>query len=667
MDQLSLFDLDIDAGFKEQKGLLPVVKAKYVDKISMSWKELFEGFDEIRIITFSSGESFTSELLSMFEYAEVVFGCEDIIGKDISTILAVETALVEKIAKSKYAKELSERIGAGTLKIYVSRTMRSHEKVYCLKSKDGRTRVITGSANMSKTAFEGHQREVFICFDDQAAYDEYVRSFDAFRRECSDNVNQKVFANTMEDQDYLRENPAEIPIMNTVNEQKYIYLEPSNEADENAIEMVICTKNLENELKPMLPKPKKEGKRLVFTAEQLPTVKSKAKEVHEQKVMREKHLPKLHLDYENEQISLNGTPYNLNPSGEDIKRDLQCVEIFLDGLNNFYGNVEIAQNDYFRFMNWYFASIFMPYLRLVANKNNFEVTTFPVVGIMYGDSNGGKSTFVQLLTKLMTGKKLPFCGNAEFTYTEVEKLRRGVEGVPINYDDLDKTQFKNNCDKIIKDDEWGIAEGFINYPAMSISTNKLPSLEAALSKRVIGIRIDIRISKEEGLKCSKKIKDCLKQAGTALYAEYVKRMIPIVKGMADRMKAGKTEPYEDIFIESSRTLATIFSEHMEKVPAYISEKGFSDYFGDKVLGKGAIQKIVSAWKAEPQSFKCNKKENRLTYTYPENANNYELQYLADELPPQLNIQKHSRSLSMDLDEAEEFFGIKFRKGFWHKN
>ena len=80
-------------------------------------------------------------------------------------------------------------------------------------------------------------------------------------------------------------------------------------------------------------------------------------------------------------------------------------------------------------------------LRYVADKNNYDVTTFPVFGILYGDSNGGKSTFVQLLTKLMTGKKLPANRNEDFTYTSVRDLRRGIEGVPLNFDDLDKTQF----------------------------------------------------------------------------------------------------------------------------------------------------------------------------------------------------------------------------------
>ena len=310
-------------------------------------------------------------------------------------------------------------------------------------------------------------------------------------------------------------------------------------------------------------------------------------------------------------------------------------------------------------MNWYFASLFMPYLRYVADKNSYDVTTFPVFGILYGDSNGGKSTFVQLLTKLMTGKKIPANRNEDFTYTQVRDLRRGIEGVPINFDDLDKTQFKNHCDKIIKDDEWGIPERFMNYPAVVISTNKLPSLEPAILKRVVGIRIDVRIGKEEGLNNSRKLKESIKNAGTAFFSEYIGRMLSEVKIMADRMKEGTEEYYADIFALSSRTISDIYKEYSGSVPDYISELSLSDYYGDSVVGRNAIRKITEAWNTDRKSFEVNKKKNVLTYRFPDNSA-YEINYLKDELPVRLNARKSANCLILDLDEAEKYFRMRFR-------
>lgn len=660
MDQLSFFDLDETEKERVSSNVLPIVQAKFIKSDKITWLDLFEGFDELYAITFSSGLGFVSNLLKKYEYAEVVFGCEAILGKGLATVMAVETAIVEQLTKSEHSKYLSERLGDESLKLFVSRKTTSHEKIYCLRNKEGKTRVITGSANMSRNAFEGFQRENIIYFDDSEAFDWYKTLYEEFKNQCSDNIRHEVFVSTIADEDYIRDNPNAIPVLSTAK-QSIVFLEPASEEDAETEELVTSVKGMEAELKPMLPKMKKEGNKLILAADTVNTVSVKAKEAHTQKKNRERKLPKLHLDYDNATLSFNGKPFDLHPKKEDVVSDIESINCYIDSLSNFHGDYKIAQNDYYRFMVWFFASIFIPNLRYVALKNEYEITTLPNVGIIYGDSNGGKSTYVDLLTKLMTGKKIPHNSSSEFTYTGVEDLRRGIEGVPLNFDDLDKTQWSNHSDKIIKDDEWGIPEHFINYPAIAVTTNKLPSLEAPISKRVVGIRINVRIGKEEGIACSKKIKESYKKASVFFFSEYVFRMLPKVQSMMEKMKNSTEDKYPDVFKYSSETIVEIYKEYMGDVPEYIKELTFSDYFGDKVVGQGAIQKIISAWENENECFKVKRKENLLVYTYPANANTYDLKYLADELPPQLNAKKIAKSLTMDLKEAEKFFGIKFRR------
>ena len=237
---------------------------------------------------------------------------------------------------------------------------------------------------------------------------------------------------------------------------------------------------------------------------------------------------------------------------------------------------EQVQKDYFAFMNWYFSSLFMPYLRYVAFNNGYDVTPFPVVGIIYGESNGGKSTFLRLLSKLMCNAKLPLNATADFTATNIENLKRGCEGVPLNIDDLDRTQFQNHAGKIIKDDEWGIRERFINYPAIAITTNKLPSLEAPISKRAIGCRINAKIDKEAGVKNSKKLNESMRNVTNSLYCEYVRRMLPKITEMTECMKAGNEEYFPDIFEASSEVLVEIFNEFVpEEKPGYLDILSYS--------------------------------------------------------------------------------------------
>ena len=71
---------------------LKVVKALYTDTVETNWEDLFDGFDRLYAITFSSGIEFVNKVINKFSYAEVVFGCEKIItrrGKEHEELLAI--------------------------------------------------------------------------------------------------------------------------------------------------------------------------------------------------------------------------------------------------------------------------------------------------------------------------------------------------------------------------------------------------------------------------------------------------------------------------------------------------------------------------------------------------------------------------------------------------
>ena len=185
---------------------LSVVKAIYADTVETNWEELFDGFDRLYAITFSSGIEFVNKVINKFSYAEVVFGCEKIIANDIAAIMSVQIDSVQRLAKSKSAGSLANRLDDGSLQLYVSRDTKSHEKIFILESADHkRVRVITGSANMSASAFCGIQRENIVCFDDEAAFSHYKVLFETFKETCSDNVSYKAVVNTMNQEDYLKD------------------------------------------------------------------------------------------------------------------------------------------------------------------------------------------------------------------------------------------------------------------------------------------------------------------------------------------------------------------------------------------------------------------------------------------------------------------------------
>lgn len=88
---------------------LSVVKAIYADTVETNWEELFDGFDRLYAITFSSGIEFVNKVINKFSYAEVVFGCEKIIATDIAAIMSVQ------ICRHRRFAAFSERISFASM------------------------------------------------------------------------------------------------------------------------------------------------------------------------------------------------------------------------------------------------------------------------------------------------------------------------------------------------------------------------------------------------------------------------------------------------------------------------------------------------------------------------------------------------------------------------
>ena len=109
--------------------------------------------------------------------------------------------------------------------------------------------------------------------------------------------------------------------------------------------------------------------------------------------------------------------------------------------------------------------------------------------------------------------------------------------------------------------------------------------------------------------------------------------------------------FPDIFEASSKVLHDIIDVVWDgDLPGFVRELNWSDYFGDKAVGRNAIQKIIVAWQNEPERFTVDKKKNKLMYSFPENGRLYELRYIHDELPPELEAKLISTSIVMDLDK-----------------
>lgn len=661
VQELSLFDIVEEA---EPTKKLNVVEATFNKAVSMNWDDLFKGYDEIYAITYSSGIDFISRVLPNFKYGEIIFGCETVLEDNVAMIMSVQFSQLKFICKHKSANMLAERLENETLKLLVSREIKSHEKIYVLKADDGRVRVITGSANFSYSAFNGIQRENITYMDNIEAYNYYRELFEQFKDECADNVVHSSITRVIADPDAALEDLMEVvPIAETVKTKKMVILE---ESDDPEYIIAADASNISKDIKPLMPKADKRGK-IVLVPSEISKVKRKYKENREIKAEERKRMPMLHIDTERRLMTFNDIECNLNPEKEKIKADIRRFFEYMEGFDAFSGDVDKNRRTYFLFASWYLASPFMPYLRVIAHNNGQDIKQFPVYAILYGESNGGKTAFINLLTKMMCGKKIPVNKSSDFTTTTIDALKQSCEGLPIVIDDLSKTQYTSHISNVVKYDEWGLKENLLFYPSVAITTNEIPSVKSDISKRVFVCHIDSCLDKDKGRANYKKITSCMNEMTNSFYCEYVRRMMERIEKMVVEMKGSDDNYLPDIFAESSATIIEIAREYLDdNLPSYMFECDYNDYFGNKAVGRNAIQKIRRAWQFERDAFTIYKKNNLLEYRIPDNANTYALEHIRQELPPSLNAQVTSRTLTMNLDAASEFFAIDFKKSFLDK-
>lgn len=656
--ELSFFDIIEES---EPTKKLRVVEAEFKNIYTMNWEDLFQGFDELYAITYSSGIDFISRVLPNFRYAEIIFGCEAVLEDDVAMIMSVQFSQLKFISNHKSAKMLAERLENETLKLLVSREIRSHEKIYVLKADNGRVRVITGSANFSYSAFNGIQRENITYMDNNEAYEYYREQFEQFKEECADNVVHTSISRMISAPDTSLDDLMEVvPIAETVKTKKMVILE---EFDNPEYVIAADASNISKDIKPLMPKKDKHGKTVLVPSE-ISKVKRKYREIRAIKTEERKKMPKLHIEVERKNMSFNDAECCLNPEKESVQADLRLFFEYMEGLDAFSGDVDKNRRTYFLFACWFLASPFMPYLRQIASSNGQDIKQFPVYAILYGESNGGKTAFINLLTKMMCGKKIPVNKSSDFTSTTIDRLKQTCEGLPIVIDDLNKTQYTNHISNVVKYDEWGLKENLLFYPSVAITTNEIPSVKSDISKRAFVCHIDSCLDKDKGRENYKKITNCMNEMSNAFYCEYVRRMMERINDMVFQMKGSDDSYLPDIFAESSAAIIEITKEFTdEELPPYMYECDYNDYFGNKAVGRNAIQKIRRAWKFEQDAFTIHKKIGLLEYRIPDNANTYVLDHIRQELPPSLNPQITSRTLTMNLEAASEFFGIDFKKSF----
>lgn len=655
-NETDLFGGTDAAGGLRAEVRLDVAKLDYLESESMTWQELFGGFDRMKAITYSSGIGFVYQLIEMFKDVEVIFGCEEVMSYRLQEIVAYQSNLMDRIrdADSKFKTKMIERVEARNVRLFVAREQLSHEKLYLLDADDGRKRVIFGSANMSFNAFRGRQRETICYMDSDAAYDRFNEAYETLKGNSVDTITKKaiVVGDASENLDAL-------PIAETVKVKKAVYIEPVKEADEE-VRFVLDTRDLARKIKSAISitKSDKKAGRILISPEIIQKVRRQVVRDNEREKELKSEYPQLIIDAEHGTVSLNGKTLDLNPDVAEVKSDVDMFIRYMNGYERFHGDNKGMQNRYYEFANWFFCSPLMAIMRDTALRYDQKTLPYPVFGLVYGQSKAGKTSFLETILKMMIGQKTKM-GAPEFTRTTIDGLRHRVQGAPIIVDDLTNIRFNQHAVETIKNDDFGLLEHLIHYPAVVISANEdVKAVAQEVIRRTVICRVQAGLTNTEVMK-SNIVRAVQQKIGTAFYREYLRLMLEKIPDMMDKLKDDNPESEcPDILKVSSEVLYGIFSAHESELPPYIRKLSLEDYFSEKVTGKYAIQVIKTAWTSNPKAFEVDERAGTVRY---DAGVNWDADRLMKELPENLCAKRSRDSVIMELDEAREFFGIDFRK------
>ena len=123
----------------------------------------------------------------------------------------------------------------------------------------------------------------------------------------------------MDKEDYLKENIEEVPVFQSIEKQKYIFLEQAQPEDEIEYEIVADVKKMQELVKPIMPKMPVKANRVVVAPEPMRVFAKRYSETRRVVAETVKEFPKLHIDYDAGTMTFNGENIDLNPNHKEYQ------------------------------------------------------------------------------------------------------------------------------------------------------------------------------------------------------------------------------------------------------------------------------------------------------------------------------------------------------------
>ena len=649
-----------DAQSAAEQGL-KVVRAQFDGVEPFSWN-MFDGFDRIRVLTYSVSTPMIVRMLDRFSFRhfECVFGYEGGLGR-FADVVAFQQFLINQVRDSALQLEderqrlIFERIQDGKAQFYVVKHQIAHAKLYLLETdNEARFRVIVGSANLSERAFGGKQPETLIVFDDDPrAWEHYSREYDAIKETASDRIDVPVDLRSAEIsfvETPVLQDPG-LTVFQTPAVEDLTLPQVVHKVEELAVP-------IDRVVSPQVPR---ENGRYLVT----PAVKAEIKRMRWQKGQQENDETRptsLTIHQESRQVSLSGAHMPLETDAEGLRQSAEAiVEYFNNYELGFVGDVPRLQRDYFTFMSWLYISPFICDLRTCAVVRGGNVFHYPSFAIIYGKSNCGKTSLVDTLISSMFGHPSTVQKD-NFTRRTLRGLQQNYKRFPVVFDDISRRRFTDHGLDIVKDENLPPVK---EHPCFVLSMNAEPqSFPDEVVKRCLMIYTNTSLPTHKHALADRlhtSVEDIRSRLTTDLYRQY----------LATVMDSLDTTPEaEDILKLSSGTICSLLDEYMEgPLPEWCRPVSWEQY-ADRRYERPARR--LAALLA-PENYRRNVGEGEQGWTLQEDtvvvwekADAFGRTSIKGEIPDFLYDDTSSVGDTFVLwrEQSEEFLGTKIvRPGF----
>lgn len=527
------------------------------DRAEPFHRDLLRGFRRARVVTYSASLRTVLWLMEQVDELEVIMG-EPKVTASLASIASYQHLLLEELhheaeAAGRHA-ELLRRLQDSTVRVLVLREAVSHAKLYLLEGSDGRGRVVTGSANLSDRALndasvptEG-QHEQFTAFDDQPrAWAHFESEYERLRARTQvltvpANVRQVT--------------PADLPLMQEALKAPLILAVP---VQVTAPARDVRFERLAGEYGPAFKEAvtKVKGK-LVLEPKSMPVV---ARVLRDRKAQRDAE-GVLRLDREGcALVSSTGFRVEAVPDPRGLEEDAALLTAFFDGYAHFTGDGDpaVLQQDYFAFLAWLYISPFMSDLLAEGLRRDHSPHKFPMYAVLLGKSSSGKTTATRVFLRSMVGPNGVERPGQDLGKRSLRGLMAESGRLPVYFNDVERAKLTALSSDIKNTAEMHDGEHILAPMVFSLNGNE-QGLEDELRKRLFVVQTNhaldpTRISREDRDALHANATRTSKRIGTALYAAYLARILPILDD-AEQLTAHLNDPLK----LSSTTLRAVLAE-----------------------------------------------------------------------------------------------------------